>query len=288
MLLFLSYIIGLWFTLRTHAALIWAENEEKKAPHPAQDPFAFEPRHLLFPGGGPEASGAINSHKDSIRESPLYKRILGQSLRHVGLEDSSSSIREQSGTAPADQRGNIPHLVPPRTGGDEGRSHRGFPSLSNEENERLVRQVTELAATAATVAARDAARNRKVFSQQSAKQQAHRAEHARAAGEDLEDPTGLAVEPTQASRGHDAPNWSKIKSSVILLGATVLYAIIAEILVNTVDVVLESVDIDEKFLGITLFALVPNTTEFLVSWIHICHFELEHQANSNRMQFHSR
>jgi Ca2+:H+ antiporter len=64
--------------------------------------------------------------------------------------------------------------------------------------------------------------------------------------------------------GHDAPNWSKGKSSIILLGATVLYAIIAEILVDTVDVVLENLDIDEKFLGITLFALVPNTTEFLV------------------------
>jgi Ca2+:H+ antiporter len=73
------------------------------------------------------------------------------------------------------------------------------------------------------------------------------------------------VEPIHTGGGHDAPNWSKAKSSIILLGATVLYAIIAEILVNTVDVVLESVDIDEKFLGITLFALVPNTTEFLVS-----------------------
>lgn len=38
---------------------------------------------------------------------------------------------------------------------------------------------------------------------------------------------------------------------------------VAEILVDTVDSVLEHVDIDEKFLGITLFALVPNTTEFL-------------------------
>jgi Ca2+:H+ antiporter len=65
--------------------------------------------------------------------------------------------------------------------------------------------------------------------------------------------------------GHDAPNWSRTKSTVILLGATVMYAIIAEILVDTVDVVLESFAIDQKFLGITLFALVPNTTEFLVS-----------------------
>lgn len=229
----------------------------------------------------------MNSHKDSIRESPLYKRILGQSLRHVGLEDSSSSIREQSGDATTAQRGNIPHLVPPRSGDDDSRPRKGFSGLSHEENERLVRQVTELAATAATVAARDAARNRKVLSQQSAKQHAHRAEHARAAGEDFEDPTGLAVEPTPASGGHDAPNWSKIKSSVILLGATVLYAIIAEILVNTVDVVLESVDIDEKFLGITLFALVPNTTEFLVCWIRSDHCGLEYEADFSRMRFHS-
>ena len=37
----------------------------------------------------------------------------------------------------------------------------------------------------------------------------------------------------------------------------------SEILVDTVDVVLGSISIDEKFLGFTLFALVPNTTEFL-------------------------
>ena len=37
----------------------------------------------------------------------------------------------------------------------------------------------------------------------------------------------------------------------------------AELLVGVVDVVLEGSGIDEKFLGITLFALVPNTTEFM-------------------------
>jgi Ca2+/H+ antiporter len=36
-----------------------------------------------------------------------------------------------------------------------------------------------------------------------------------------------------------------------------------EILVDVVDVVLNGSGIDEKFLGITLFALVPNTTEFM-------------------------
>lgn len=37
----------------------------------------------------------------------------------------------------------------------------------------------------------------------------------------------------------------------------------SEILVDVVDVVLDGSGIDEKFLGITLFALVPNTTEFM-------------------------
>lgn len=36
-----------------------------------------------------------------------------------------------------------------------------------------------------------------------------------------------------------------------------------EILVDVVDVVLEGSSIPEKFLGISLFALVPNVTEFM-------------------------
>jgi len=37
----------------------------------------------------------------------------------------------------------------------------------------------------------------------------------------------------------------------------------ADILVDVVDDILEGSGIDEKFLGVTLFALVPNTTEFM-------------------------
>jgi Ca2+:H+ antiporter len=63
--------------------------------------------------------------------------------------------------------------------------------------------------------------------------------------------------------GHNAPSWSRGLSASVLLGCTFLYAIIAELLVDMVDVVLKDSGIDEKFLGITLFALVPNTTEFM-------------------------
>jgi Ca2+:H+ antiporter len=76
--------------------------------------------------------------------------------------------------------------------------------------------------------------------------------------------TDVAAVDVAVTGAHDAPNWSRTKSSVILMGATILYALIAEILVDTVDVVLQGFAVDEKFLGITLFALVPNTTEFLV------------------------
>lgn len=84
--------------------------------------------------------------------------------------------------------------------------------------------------------------------------------------------------------GHDAPSWSRTTSASVLLGCTALYAIIAgeypsfhliilgsltngwlltELLVDVVDIVLKDSEIDEKFLGVTLFALVPNTTEFM-------------------------
>lgn len=70
-------------------------------------------------------------------------------------------------------------------------------------------------------------------------------------------------EEEEAAAGHDSPNWGKGKSYTVLFGCTLLYAIIAEILVETVDLVTEGINIDEKFLGLTLFALVPNITEFM-------------------------
>ncbi|KAJ1959626.1 hypothetical protein GGI12_004242 [Dipsacomyces acuminosporus] len=63
--------------------------------------------------------------------------------------------------------------------------------------------------------------------------------------------------------GHDAPNWSKFKSAFILCMCTVMFSLIAEVLVDTVDVVVQSLGIREKYVGLTLFALVPNVTEFM-------------------------
>jgi Ca2+:H+ antiporter len=49
-----------------------------------------------------------------------------------------------------------------------------------------------------------------------------------------------------------------------LLACTVIYAVIAEILIDSVDVVLSGYPNSEKFLGMTLFAIVPSVTEFCI------------------------
>lgn len=80
----------------------------------------------------------------------------------------------------------------------------------------------------------------------------------------LEQNSEAAQQPNHDEGSHEAPNWSRNKSTLILLIATLMYAVIAEILVSCVDAVLEGIpSLDPKFLGLTIFALVPNTTEFL-------------------------
>ncbi|KAL8684188.1 MAG: hypothetical protein Q9224_006535, partial [Gallowayella concinna] len=278
-MLFLSYIIGLWFTLRTHAAVIWnSEVDEKKAqPHPGMNGSIS---NINLGAHAPAARHSSSSKgtvgRNEIRESQLYKRILGQSMSQAGLGARRSRQVSVSNQALLGQSPQTPHLVPPKssegeetvTGDTASYTSIHIPGLSEEENAHLVRQVAEMAATAATVAARDATTAPRKASHMSHAYAQHTPKHSAP-------PTGVFRDHEEGAvgegggghaeaGGHDAPNWSRKKSAVILLGATVLYAVIAEILVNTVDVVLESVEIDEKFLGITLFALVPNTTEFLV------------------------
>ncbi len=277
-MLFLSYVIGLWFTLRTHAAVIWNTEIEEKKPQPAVHPpsgqngtLSHQPIHAIT------NAPPIGTGRTSIRESQLYKRVLGQSLKQAGIgPHHSDEIRHgpATGSAPPFHQ---PYTVPPRSSEGDSNDQSSQKSshiagLSEEDSNNLVLHMAEIAATAAAVAARDAA-----ISSRKTPANAHiPALHpprssgppfvppsAPSHGDHEEMITADAAAHTEGG-GHDAPNWGRTKSAIILLGATILYAIIAEILVSTVDVVLESVDIDEKFLGITLFALVPNTTEFLV------------------------
>lgn len=243
--------------------MIWNnEVEEKQKPEPS----GAGPQQPL--GGTPQtrtqrhAQSASDIRGTEIRDSQLYKRILGQSLKQAGLGPKDNGRQEFPEDANHDGSVQTPHLVPPKSAaGDSTRSEIQIPGFSDAQNTTFVREVAEMAATAATIAARDAARppHRKISTH------THKLPPVRPAAVPAEPEEAVHAEANATSGGHDAPNWSRMKSSVILCGATILYALIAEILVNTVDVVLSNVAIDEKFLGITLFALVPNTTEFLVS-----------------------
>lgn len=277
-MLFLSYVIGLLFTLRTHAAVIWSSDLDEKKPEKV-DMTASQLSTSGHLGGHHPPHTPAGDHvpnygtlpRADIRESALYKRILGQSLKQAGLSPSGADAsldKHTSHQSTTQSTGaNTPHLAPPHEADEhaDDRSGRGLlHGMSEEDNHNLVRQVAEMAATAATVAARDVTKHPKRTSHTATSSARHverpPVNRGMALGEDVDAHEGHAA----PSGGHDAPNWSRMKSAVILLTATVAYAIIAEILVGTVDAVLENSDIDQKFLGITLFALVPNTTEFLV------------------------
>ncbi|KAF2006928.1 hypothetical protein P154DRAFT_517378 [Amniculicola lignicola CBS 123094] len=253
-LLFLSYIIGLLFTLRTHAAVIWSGDLDEKKP------TDMSASHLSNSAQFPSNTLTRQTTKTDIRESQLYKRIVGQTYNQVGLgPNGEAPERRLSSTRSG---GQTPHVVPPKDSEEQhasGNFH--LEGLSDEANSSLARQIAEIAATTTAIATRDATK---------APRRANALAHTPVKGH-VERPvpqrnatiTEDAGEGAQVAGGHDAPNWSRMKSAVILLTATLAYAVIAEILVGTVDAVLEGSDIDEKFLGITLFALVPNTTEFL-------------------------
>lgn len=278
-LLFSSYMIGLLFTLRTHAAIIWSTEDEKK-PVTASQTLDVSPtdtrRHSVHPQGGLYTQNSTVG-KANVRDSQLYKKILGQSLKAAGLSDETDGPVDQPRLGSQTQTQDyavtgLPHKPPPKPSRSGIASPEARPELLSgltaEENTKLMRSITEAASTAATIVARETATNPRATAYQATHQKQDKASKLPALQrtDTIGAPTSAvtvatAAEPTAG--GHDAPNWGRTKSMVILLGATVMYALIAEVLVDTVDVVLESSDIDEKFLGITLFALVPNTTEFL-------------------------
>ncbi|KAJ8100674.1 Sodium/calcium exchanger protein-domain-containing protein [Lipomyces tetrasporus] len=271
-LLFVSYVIGLWFTLRTHAAMIWQANPSSST-QPVVTVSAAQPDGEAVPAdGGPTAltvndslyddvygsinsmGGAVNSHKfklpllggqrtDAFQDLPLIdlrvdangNPIATTTTVPASAANGDSKTTKSTAAAPtATGVLNVPNGTSTGTTPRRGSLRNLFRSQSGSTKSKLPIHELPLSPTAVP---------------------------------EPGSPTPLGADAVtgehHAGGGHDAPNWSRLKSTIVLLGATILYAVVAEILVDTVDVVLDSVAIDEKFLGITLFALVPNTTEFL-------------------------
>jgi len=301
-MLFLAYMIGLLFTLRTHAATIWNTDVEEKKIEKMEQVAQRVTSHAIgskmnsIDYGGTNMQNTLSRMNTAgsiarvdIKDSQLYKRILGQSLKQAGLGpavDFSVPKKDDfvdSMTSPIKKTVSGLETMDSNSSAQRRTQSMSVMGLSPEDSQNMVRTMAEMAATAATFAARDATsapRRTSALSKTGSRapsltgDTSHHHPSApnpsHAGGTTAQDTETPALEPTVAnahatspSGGHDAPNWGRSKSYAVLLSATVAYAVIAEILVSTVDSVLAHSDIDEKFLGITLFALVPNTTEFL-------------------------
>ncbi|GAA6037558.1 hypothetical protein JCM8097_006112 [Rhodosporidiobolus ruineniae] len=224
-ILVLSYLIGLWFSLRTHASQIWQNAQPGAVEHGATRPL----------------SGASQHHPPLHERRSLYQRIVPSQLfqprrRPSNLHRTGETPLQTPLITPL-----TPH-PPPLPSAPASHKHDSILPLdlphgySADEFNRVL-------AAAGGAVPRATSHAREVSVQQQQQQAAHKEE--------------------EGHGGHDAPNWSRAKSATVLMACTVLYAIIAEVLVDEVDTVLDGSGIPEKLLGVTLFALVPNTTEFM-------------------------
>ncbi|KAK3833884.1 MAG: Sodium/calcium exchanger protein-domain-containing protein [Linnemannia elongata] len=209
-----AYLIGIWFSLRTHVKQIWHE------PQPR-----------------------------SVRDSSIYKKLLPihilQQLLHYGTGSNVHAAATNNNNRPlsGEEAAEMGRFAP----ADAGYSTSNYQStgVHGGLNERHPQSVPDAHGVGGSM--HPAAQG--LLNSLNVEPDALKSDH----GDDDE-------EDDEAHGGHDSPNWSKAKSATVLLGCTVLYSIIAEILVDSVDAVSS---IDEKLLGLTLFALVPNVTEFM-------------------------
>ncbi|GAA5873257.1 hypothetical protein JCM8547_008615 [Rhodosporidiobolus lusitaniae] len=227
-ILVLSYLIGLWFSLRTHASQIW----QNAAPeHGAARPL----------------SGAHQPPPLHERRS-LYQRIVPSQLFQPRRQPSNIGGASATGYTPL-ATPLLPPLTPhpappgslPHATGNKHDSTAPYQlphGMTADEFNRVYQfQLAAAQRPVPNLAARAPSHAREASAQQAAKKE---------------------VAEEDGHGGHDAPNWSRAKSATVLMACTVLYAIIA-----VVDVILDGSGLSEKLLGVTLFALVPNTTEFM-------------------------
>ncbi|KAJ7600436.1 hypothetical protein C8J56DRAFT_8920 [Mycena floridula] len=264
-ILVFSYLIGLWFSLRTHATQIWQNPQQllhanQPLDLPVQNQQIQNPRTSIYQrllprntGLTHKASTATNlggtsrPHTPGVSPAPVVSPGFAPTSagaiktspmpRRVSYATSPQNTTAASGFSPVLE--SVDHGV--KTAGLANMQTLQLPdSMTGTVGPMTTDEFTRAVAVATVSALR------------------HQQQHG---------PRVRSVAATEADHGghggHDAPSWSRTTSASVLLACTALYAVIAEILVDVVDVILEGSGIDEKFLGITIFALVPNTTEFM-------------------------
>ncbi|GFZ43303.1 LOW QUALITY PROTEIN: Putative cation exchanger [Saitozyma sp. JCM 24511] len=277
-ILVFSYLIGLWFSLRTHASQIWQNPQQLMkvdeipagAMHPAVR-TAVQQRltpqavmqHILPVHGKPGAAPSTQTGQpqtptlapSSQAQSPQAARLQLPSEGARGHDRGPSTASQQTqGTA--------------STGGGGGGGLQlpaGYSPLVDTVDRDVKSHVSPMRLPS-SLTPEDFTRAVAVATVSALRHQGSFIGGHHPSGHKSRPVSGIetgAGDEDEGHGGHEAPSWNRTVSSGVLLGCTLLYAIIAEILVDVVDVVMQGSGIDEKFLGLTLFALVPNTTEFM-------------------------
>lgn len=244
-ILLFSYLIGLWFSLRTHASQIW-QNPQPLLHHfdiPGHNrtslyqklvPFSHNPSHA------PRQTEPSLRRKTSNIRSTVSTPAPRDPSRHEGhVATESSAVLDNAGQVSP----NLRRVSYALSGHPPYSPLIGTIQHTVNDSSQIPQTITTDDFTrAVAVATASALQHHQVHNPAASK---HR------------------TNEESGTHGHDGPSWSRITSASVLLSCTALYAVIAEILVNVVDVMLEEFGVAEKFLGLTLFALVPNTTEFM-------------------------
>ncbi|KAG2033682.1 Sodium/calcium exchanger protein-domain-containing protein, partial [Suillus americanus] len=262
-ILLFSYLIGLWFSLRTHATQIWQNPQPLLQPLdlPTTNPSRLSLYHHNRPHSSATTGSTAHSPPPPIPPTIREPRLRPEGSRErMRLDDDPRfqtppshltipTANTVSLTSPSMLRrvSYAPHTTP-----QSAQSQTQYAPLLESVDHAI--KSTGALPLPSTMSTDDFTRAVAVATVSALR---HQHAHTRAAR------ASVAEEDHGSAHGHEAPEWSRVTSAAVLLSCTALYAVIAELLVDMVDVVLKDSGIEEKFLGITLFALVPNTTEFM-------------------------
>ncbi|PIA17629.1 hypothetical protein COEREDRAFT_91701 [Coemansia reversa NRRL 1564] len=272
----LAYLIALWFSLKTHVKHIYSSTQ-------TSNPILRHVLELFRRAVGPEASSRIAQRMHRSRpENPdhtLPTHIVSAPAVSVhSLPPAEPQHVSQLGEA---------HILPPAADSDAAVGHN---ATVDHHSESPITTQSAIASRRPSVritrtpsyynhhssyAANVASHSHPADAPSSMPNVPRLSELPRVLAADPDDQLpdlallervaadGVAAADGGEHGGHDAPNWSKTKSAFILCSCTVIFSLVAEVLVDTVDVVIQGLGIKEKYIGLTLFALVPNVTEFL-------------------------
>lgn len=239
-----SYLIGLWFSLRTHASQIWQNPQQLLH---ATDANRLSIYHKLV--SGPRGtSGAPHRLNDSLRHQPSLASTAGTMpsrsqtpvprTHDYGPSSSSERPVGQPSTKsqpPLPSARRVSYAPPPsiQQAGSYAPIVESVDHVIHDTGLRPVQLPENMTSDdftrAVAVATVSALRHQQAY-----------VHTGRSRNAGMVDATE-AEEPAGGHGGHDAPSWSRVTSASVLLACTALYAIIAG-------------EISPSFLSASLFA----------------------------------